>query len=172
VFASSPGYVPEHYGTARRSRGVCGVIKSVIGDTVTLASVVKSLPDGKQDLSVKYFPRLHLPSTGTTTMGSYVIADVTNARTWRQHDRISGVGIPEGAYVVDPVATGATRLRISKPATASGNVRLYDADVTRLAEQRGTFLRIEPPGLVKAPRQGSLPDALDAGPATRRTLIP
>jgi hypothetical protein len=171
VFASSPGFVPEHYGTARRSRGVCGVIKGITGRTVRLASVVKSLPDGRQDLSVKYFPRLHLPSTGTTTAGSDVITDVTNARTWRQHDRISGVGIPEGAYVVDPVPAGATRLRISKPATASGNVRLYDADVTRFAEQRGTFLRIEPPGLVKAPRTGSLPE-IDAAPSTRRTLIP
>ncbi|MFT3773147.1 MAG: hypothetical protein QM820_47810 [Minicystis sp.] len=172
VFATRPGFVPEHYGTARRSRGVCGVIKSVLGATVRLASVVKSLPEGKQDLSVKYFPRLHLPSTGTTTAGSDVITDVTNARTWRQHDRISGAGIPEGAYIADPVHPAATRIRISKPAIASGNVRLYDADITRFADQRGTFLRIDPPLAKTTPQKPSYAEPIEPAPATRRTLIP
>lgn len=172
VFATGSGFVPEHYGTARRSRGVCGVVRSIHGHVVRLASVVKSLPDGKHDLSVKYFPRLHLPSTGTITAGSDVIEDVSNSRTWRQHDRISGVGVPEGAYIVDPVRPGATRLRISKPATASANVRLYDADVARFVDQRGTFLRIDPPLAKTTPRPGSMPDAIDAAPSTRRTLIP
>ena len=63
------GFVPEHYGPARRSRGVCGVIKSVAGGVVRLASVVQSLSDGKLDLAVKYFPRLHLPSTGHDQRG-------------------------------------------------------------------------------------------------------
>jgi hypothetical protein len=106
-----------------------------------MASVVKSLPEGRQDLAVKYFARVHLPSTGTITAGSDVIADVTNARTWRQYDRISGAGVPEGAYIVDPVPPGASRLRISKPATVSGKSRLYDADIARFTEPRGTFLR-------------------------------
>ncbi|APR76343.1 Hypothetical protein A7982_01690 [Minicystis rosea] len=172
VFAAAPGFVPEHYGTARRSRGVCGVIKSVLGANVRLTSVVKSLPEGKQDLSVKYFPRLHLPSSGTTTAGSDVIHDVTNARTWRQHDRISGAGIPEGAYVADPVYSGATRIRISKAATASGNVRLYDADITRFADQRGTFLRIDPPLAKAVPRAPIHVDPIEPAPSTRRTLIP
>jgi hypothetical protein len=74
-----------------------------------------------------------------------VIRDVTNARTWRQYDRICGVGIPEGAYIVDPVMPGATRLRTSSAATVSGNVRLYDADIARFSEPRGTFMRMEPP---------------------------
>lgn len=182
VFASGEGFVPEHYGTARRSRGVCGVIQSVSGSVVRLGSVVKGLPNGRHNLSVKYFPRLHLPSTGSLVSGSDVIDDVTNARTWRQHDRISGVGVPEGAYIVDPVKPGATRLRISKAATVTANVRLYDADVARFSEQRGTFLRIDPPSLAKAtPRPGSvlLPDSgvesarsIDPTPSTRRTMIP
>lgn len=171
VFAASPGFVPEHYGTARRSRGVCGVVKSIMGGTVRLGSVVKSLPEGRADLSVRYFPRLHLPSTGTTTAGSDVITDVTNARTWRQHDRISGAGIPEGAYIVDLVQPGASRLRISKPATASGNARLYDADISRFTEQRGTFLRMDPPLAKAAPRPPSYAD-IDPAPSTRRTMIP
>jgi hypothetical protein len=107
--------------------------------------VVKSFPEGRHDLAVKYFPRLHLPSTGTTSAGSDVIVDVTNARTWRQYDRICGPGVPEGAYIVDPVSPTTTRIRISKPATTSGNARLYDADISRFSEPRGTFLRIEPP---------------------------
>jgi hypothetical protein len=168
---------------------VCGVIRSIQGSTVRLASVVKSLPDGRHDLSVRYFPRLHLPSTGTISVGSDVIEDVTNGRTWRQHDRISGVGIPEGAYIVDPVRPGASRLRISKPALTSANVRLYDADIARFAEQRGTFLRIDPPPLAKTspragstvgaslpdnpgPRSTSRPDVIEAPPSTRRTMIP
>jgi hypothetical protein len=145
VFVKGQGFVPEHYGTPRRSRGVCGVIKSVSGGVVRLGSLVRSLPEGKHDLAVKYFPRLHLASTGMTVEGSDVVHEVTNARTWRQYDRISGAGIPEGAYVVDPVPPGATRLRISKPATATGNARLYDADIARFADQRGTFLRMDPP---------------------------
>jgi hypothetical protein len=145
VFVQGAGFVPEHYGAGRRSRGVCGVIKSIAGGVVRLGSVVRSLPNGRLDLAVKYFPRLHLPSTGTTMAGSDVLHEVTNARTWRQFDRISGTGIAEGAYVLDPVMPGATRLRISKPAVASGNVRLYDADIARFSEPRGTFLRVEAP---------------------------
>jgi hypothetical protein len=159
VFVQGEGFVPEHYGNARRSRGVCGVIKSVAGGVVRLAGVIRSLPDGKLDLAVKYFPRLHLPSTGTTTAGSDVLRDVTNARTWRQFDRICGAGIPEGAYVLDPVTPGATRLRVSKPATASGNARLFDADIARFSEPRGTFMRAEapisePPSTKRLPQSG------------------
>ena len=194
VFASRPGFVPEHYGTARRSHGVCGVILSVSGCTVRLGSVVKSLADGRHDLAVKYFPRLHLPSTGAITAGSDVITGVTNARTWRQFDRISGVGIPEGAYVVDPVPPAAARLRISKAATTTASVRLYDADVARFVDQRGTFLRIDQPaarpraGVDQAARpSGGAPplartsprpspsypvDAAEPAPRARRTLIP
>jgi hypothetical protein len=149
LFVQGAGFLPEHYGHPRRSHGVCGVVKSVAGGVVRLASVVKSLPDGKVDLAVKYFPRLHLPSTGKTVEGSDVIHEVTNARTWRQFDRIAGAGIPEGAYVLDPVMPGATRLRISKPATATGSARLYDADIARFADTRGTFLRVEPPPSTK-----------------------
>jgi hypothetical protein len=149
VFVKGQGFIPEHYGTARRSRGVCGVIKSIAGGVVRLASVVRGLPEGKHDLAVKYFARLHLPSTGMTVEGSDVIHEVTNARTWRQFDRISGAGVPDGAYVVDPVLPGHTRVRISKPATATGHARLYDADIARFSEPRGTFLRVEPPPSTK-----------------------
>ena len=159
LFVQGAGFIPEHYGVARRSRGVCGVIKSIAGGVVRVRSVVRSLPDGRVDLAVKYFPRLHLPSNGTTTAGSDVIHEVTNARTWRQHDRISGTGIPDGAYVVDAVMPGATRLRISKVATASGNARLYDADIARFSEPRGTFLRVDTPPSTKRMPQ-SLPPSV------------
>ncbi len=160
VFVQGAGFVPEHYGTARRSHGVCGVIKSVAGGVVRLGSVIRSLPEGRVDLAVKYFPRLHLPSTGTTLAGSDVIREVTNARTWKQFDRICGAGIPDGAYVVDHVMPGATRLRVSKPATASGNARLFDADIARFSEPRGTFMRVdapipEPPSTKRLPQTGA-----------------
>jgi hypothetical protein len=160
-FVQGAGFVPEHYGAGRRSRGVCGVIKSISGGVVRLGSVVRSLPEGRLDLAIKYFPRLHLPSTGSTTAGSEMIREVTNARTWRQYDRISGTGIPEGAYILDTVMPGATRFRISKTATSTGSTRLYDADITRFSEPRGTFMRAEAPGLAKAP-------AGDQPPPTRR----
>jgi hypothetical protein len=157
VFATNPGFCPEQYGGARRSHGVCGVIKSIVGDIVRMASVVKSLGEGRQDLAVKYFARVHLPSTGTTSAGSDLVADVTNGRTWRQFDRISGAGIPDGAYIVDPVPPGASRLRISKPATASGKARLYDADIARFTEPRGTFLRMD--ARMDAPSSARRPEA-------------
>jgi hypothetical protein len=97
---------------------------------------------------------------------------VTNARTWRQHDRISGLGIPEGAYVADPVPAGATRLRLSKPAARTGNTRLWDADVSRFSEQRGTFMRIDPPLAKAIPRAPMFAEAIEPAPLTRRTLIP
>ena len=124
---------------------------------VRLGSVVRSLPEGKLDLAVKYFPRLHLPSTGTTAAGSDVLRDVTNPRTWKQFDRISGAGIPEGAYVVDTVMPGATRLRISKAAMGSANVRLFDADIARFSEPRGTFMRVDVPAGEPPPTTRRLP---------------
>ena len=46
VFATSPGFCPEQYGGVRRSHGVCGVVKSIVGDIVRMASVVKGLGEG------------------------------------------------------------------------------------------------------------------------------
>ena len=136
VFAESPGWFPEAYGDPRLSRGVIGVIETIQGSTVRLGSVVRGFTSGVYDLSVKYLPRLHMPSTGMTRAGSDVIADVNNADTFRQFDRISGSGIPNGAYVMEPVVSGATRLRLSKAATATSArpIRLYDAEVERFGD--------------------------------------
>jgi hypothetical protein len=136
VFASSPGWFPEAYGDPRLSRGVIGVIESIQGSRVVLGSVAQSLSPGVYDLRVQYLPRLHQPCLGVLRAGSEVITDVSNADTFRQFDRVSGPGIPAGAYIVDPVAPGATRLRLSKAATLSSQrpVRLFDADVERFGE--------------------------------------
>ena len=146
VFALSPGWIPESYTEPRASNGVCGVVASIDDGMVRMTSVVRGLRDGVHDLSVRYFPRFHLPSAGMTTAGSHVITRLSSAETWRQFDRISGGGIPIGAYITDPVAIGATRLRISKPATSTSArpIRLYDADIERFgdpidASRRGEF---------------------------------
>ena len=146
VFAVSPGWVPESYTEARTSNGVCGVVASIDDGMVRMTSVVRGLKDGVHELSVRYFPRFHLPSSGMTTAGSNVISKVSSAETWRQFDRISGGGIPIGAYITETVALGATRLRISKPATSTSAraIRLYDADIERFGDpidpsRRGEF---------------------------------
>lgn len=141
VFALDPGWVPEHYGQPRRSRGLCGVIRSIEGSMVRLGSVVKSFSFGHHDLVIKYLPRLHLASTGVTTEGSDRVYEVTNPETWHAYDRISGAGIPEGAYVIEPAPPGGNVLRISKGAIATGRTRLFDADVSRFSEPRGTYMR-------------------------------
>jgi hypothetical protein len=157
VFAASPGWTPESYTEPRVSNGVCGVIASIDEGMVRMTSVVRGLQDGVHDLTVRYFPRFHLPSVGMTTAGSDVITRVSHAETWRQFDRISGGGIPMGAYLADPVEPGATRLRISKPATSTSArpIRLYDADIERFgdpidARSRGEFEA--PPSTRRAPR--------------------
>ena len=120
----------------RVSNGVCGVIASIEEGMVRMTSVVRGLRDGVHDLSVRFFARFHVPSTGMTTAGSHTISRVGSAETWRQFDRISGGGIPLGAYITDPVPIGATRLQISKPATSTSAwpIRLYDADVERFGD--------------------------------------
>ncbi|MEO5730237.1 MAG: hypothetical protein ABI134_30685, partial [Byssovorax sp.] len=136
VFASSPGWTPESYTEPRVSNGVCGVVASIEEGMVRMTSVVRGLRDGVHDLSVRFFARFHVPSTGMTTAGSHTISRVGSAETWRQFDRISGGGIPLGAYITDPVPIGATRLQISKPATSTSAwpIRLYDADVERFGD--------------------------------------
>ena len=155
VFALSPGFVPESYTGPRASNGVCGVVASIDDGMVRMTAVVRGLKDGVHDLSVRYFPRFHLPSAGMTTAGSHVITRVSSAETWRQFDRISGGGIPLGAYITDPVALGATRLRISKAATSTSArpIRLYDADIERFGDP------------IDASRRGEL----EAPPSTKRT---
>jgi hypothetical protein len=159
VFAAGPGWIPESYSEPRLSKGVCGVIASIKGSMVRMKSVVRGLHDGAYDLSVRYLPRFHLSSSGMTGTGSDVIVNVTHAETWKQFDRISGGGIPIGAYIVDPVLPGATRLRISKPATSTSArpVRLYDADIERFgdlidARDRGEF---EVPPSTKRPARAA-----------------
>lgn len=158
VFASGPGWSPESYTEPRASRGVCGVIASIDEGMVRMTSVARGLRDGVHDLSVRFFPRLHASSTGMTVAGSHTISRVGGAATWRQFDRISGGGIPLGAYITDPVPIGATRLRISKPATSTSAwpIRLYDADVERFGDPVDAWARcaIEAPS---APRRASAP---------------
>lgn len=136
VFADSPGWFPESYGDPRLSRGVIGVIECIQGSRVTLGAVAVGLHCGVYDLRVKYLPRLHMPCMGVIRAGSDTLVDVSNAETFRQFDRVSGAGIPLGAYIVDPVLPGATRLRLSKAATASSGqaARLFDADVERFGD--------------------------------------
>ncbi|MEP7123511.1 MAG: hypothetical protein ABJE95_21465 [Byssovorax sp.] len=155
VFARNPGWIPESYTEPRASNGVCGVIAAIDDGMVRMTSVVRGLGDGVHDLSVRYFPRFHLPSTGMTTAGSQVITRVSSAETWRQFDRISGGGIPLGAYITHPVALGATRIRISKPATSTSArpIRLYDADIERFGDP------------IDASRRGEF----EAPPSTKRT---
>lgn len=146
VFALGLGWMPESYTEPRQSNGVCGVVASIDDGMVRMTAVVRGLKDGVHDLSVRYLPRFHLPSAGMTTAGSHTVSRVSSAETWRQFDRISGVGIPAGAYITDPVALGATRLRISKAATTTSArpVRLYDADIEGFGDpidpsRRGEF---------------------------------
>ena len=57
---------------------------------------------------------------------------------------------------------------MSKPATGSGNVRLFDADIARFSEPRGTFLRVDAPAAYPC-RQTPLHQA---PPARRSALSP
>jgi hypothetical protein len=154
VFASSPGWTQESYTEPRPSSGVCGVIAAIDEGMVRMTSVVRGLRDGVHDLSVRFFPRLHASSTGMTIAGSHTLRRVGGAATWQQFDRISGSGIPLGAYITDPVPSGATRLQISKPATATSAwpIRLYDADVERFGDPVDAWARC----------------AIEASPAPRR----
>jgi hypothetical protein len=129
------GFVGEHYpgDYPYQNPGVIGQIAKIEDSTVTLASVAKSINSGTADISVKYLPRFHEETKGDVTDGKVIIENVSKADAWRKGDRISGDGIPEGAYITG-IDFSQSSLEISVPAikTTTG-VRLYDADVYKFS---------------------------------------
>ena len=137
------GFVGEHYpgDYPYQNPGVIGQIAkievstegSTEDSTVTLAWVAKSINSGTADISVKYIPRFHEETKGDVTNGRATIENVLKADAWRKGDRISGDGIPEGAYITG-IDFSQSSFEISVPAikTTTG-VRLYDADVYKFS---------------------------------------
>lgn len=115
-----------------------GVIARINGNTATLIEVPSYFETERiplRDLEVAYMKRYHEPTTGDVTRGSTEIANcavtsglsLTNA--WFEGNRISGAGIPRGAYVTK---VSGTTLTISAPAIGtSRHTSLYDAVVAQ-----------------------------------------
>lgn len=103
-----------------------GIVQSVSGNTVTLWQVPEFASSATMALWLQWYPRVHLASTGDTHSNT-TLDNVTNPTTWTVGDRISGTGIPGGAWVAARTDNVIT-LSISATATANG-VRLYDADI-------------------------------------------
>lgn len=138
------GWTPEHYASTPYTvlnKGVCGVIHAVdpgSSGEVHIKYWPKSLeiadPGGSyHTLAVKYLGRFHAETIGWSLNGdnelAYVEPDPTTS--WEVGQRISGPGIPAGAYIT---ALTSTTIELSVNATATAvNSRLYDADVGRVA---------------------------------------
>jgi hypothetical protein len=129
------GFVGEHYpgDYPYQNPGVIGQIAKIEGSTVTLEWVAKSVNSGTADISVKYIPRFHEETKGDVTDGNATIKNVSKAAAWRKGDRLSGDGIPEGAYITG-IDFSQSSFEISVPATkTTTRVRLYDADVYKFS---------------------------------------
>lgn len=114
-----------------------GQVSSISGSTVNLVGMPLSFVSGNYGIQLNRLPQIRQRSIGTTTSGSPTITSVTpltaGVPIWNPlaaasgsvaGDRIKGSGIPQGAYVT---ATSAGTLTLSKNATASATVALYDA---------------------------------------------
>lgn len=151
------GFVGEHYPDdflflkpgdvfPYKNPGVIGQIVKIEGSTVTLEWVAKSINSGTADISVKYIPRFHEETKGDVTecnecneiingevrKCSGIIKNVSKAYAWRKGDRISGDGIPEGAYITE-IDFSQSLFVISVPGIKTTQVRLYDADVYKFS---------------------------------------
>jgi hypothetical protein len=129
------GFVGEHYpgDYPYQNPGVIGQIAKIEGSTVTLEWVAKSVKSGTADISVKYIPRFHEETKGDVTQGKTTIKNVLKADAWRKGDRISGDGIPEGAYITGiDFSQSSFEISVSAIKTTT-RVRLYDADVYKFS---------------------------------------
>jgi hypothetical protein len=100
---------------------------------VTLEWVAKSVKSGTADISVKYIPRFHEETKGDVTQDKTTIKNVLKADAWRKGDRISGDGIPEGAYITGiDFSQSSFEISVSAIKTTT-RVRLYDADVYKFS---------------------------------------
>lgn len=108
-----------------------GVIKNIVGTTVTLWDVSESAVSDTVALSLKYYPTLHLSSLVDTTNGSasVVITD-DGSGGWYANQRIESTNIPAGTYIVSGTYPNYV---ISQNATDTANdVRCYDADASEI----------------------------------------
>jgi hypothetical protein len=142
------GFVGEHYPGDQpiQNPGVIGQIAEIEGSTVTLKWVARSINSGPADVSVKYIPRFHEETKGDVTECNEcneiingkvrkcngIIKNVSKAYAWRKGDRISGDGIPEGAYITE-IDFSQSLFVISVPGIKTTQVRLYDADVYKFS---------------------------------------
>jgi hypothetical protein len=140
------GFVGEHYpgDYPYQNPGVIGQIAKIDGSTVTLEWVAKSVNSGTTDVSVKYIPRFHEETKGDVTECNEIIngevrkcngiiKNVSKASAWRKGDRISGDGIPKGAYITEIDFSQSFFVISVSAIKTTTQVRLYDADIYKFS---------------------------------------
>jgi hypothetical protein len=102
-----------------------GVISNIVGTTATLIEVPSYLDSGSvtlTNLEVVCMKRFHQLTTGDVANGTNTITNcsvsggTSLSNTWFAGNRISGLGIPDGAFVTN---VSGTTLTISKNASAN-----------------------------------------------------
>jgi hypothetical protein len=118
---------------------ILGKVKSIVGGVVTLEFVPEFVPatapaSTTHALSIRYFARVHPPTTGTVTASSNEITEVTNVAYWFTNTRIlEGIGrIQPGTYITG-VDIGLNKITLSTTlASSAAGVRLFDADLRQI----------------------------------------
>lgn len=136
IYDIHPGVFIPYYGVGVGTYEInelVGIVSSVNGYTVTLNRIPKNVVNGTYGIQIYRLPIFHNISFGTTTSGSNTIYGVTSASTyWSVGDRIKGTGIPTASYIT---YVSNDTLVISRKATASATISLYDATYTKTARR-------------------------------------
>lgn len=128
--ATSSTYLSSSYPVG----GYVGRVSAVAEDTIALDLVSEVYKTGAAgNMWVYYWRRWHDATRGDLMAGSPIIQNVNQVVDWFPGLRISGAGVPYGAFVTDRSATPPYSLTMSANATTTiSNARLYDADVQTL----------------------------------------
>ncbi len=103
-----------------------GEVVSVVGSTVTLRNVPKSVVSGNYNITLARSGFFRPRMMATIANGS-TSAILSAASGYSVGDRIRGTGIPAGAWIT---AMAGTNITLSHAATATDTVEVYDARIS------------------------------------------
>jgi hypothetical protein len=106
-----------------------GIIKTIVGSTITLEGIGLNAPSGAIALTCMWYPAAHVAATAATTSGSpniTVTHTVTGFNDFAAGQRIQGTGIPAGASILS--GTYPNYVLTHNATATNAAVRVFDAD--------------------------------------------
>ena len=111
-----------------------GFATSVVGTAITIAGVSQNAPSGSQTLAINWYPKLHGPTTVSTTntLTAFTITQTGSAGAWLVGQRIISTNVPGGAYIASGTSPNFV---LSKAATGTAaGTRAYDANANTVTK--------------------------------------